>query len=131
MSHLCCSFCFSLTMHSWFVSLSTPLVYPLKVCPGGTTWRWSLGLGHPYQGSRLILPSGLTFTVGRTSTLFCCTFFFLLHGINQRMRMNSFSFFIVYSYMVTKWLTFYPFFFISIICDLNFLNGSYSFAVIS
>ncbi len=50
----------------------------------------------------------LTFSVGRTSTWFCRNIFILFCYIMGLINACWWTFIIVYSYMVTKWLTFQP-----------------------
>ncbi len=84
------------------------------------------------QGSRLILPTGRTcatnFLIWSHKHIIWSQFFIYLFIWYNIWLINAcwWTFIIVYSYMVTK--VFNPFFFISIICDLNFVTGIPFFA---
>ncbi len=65
----------------------------------------------------------LTFSVGRTSTSFGFNLFIFYFLLQHLIKECWLTFIIVYSYIwQRKCSTFNPFFFISIICDLNFVN---------
>ncbi len=91
---------------------------------------------YRFQGSRLILPTVRSFATNFLSwshehiiwSQFIIMFFFAT-TFDYSMHADE-TFIIVYSYMVTKVFNIQPFF-ISIVCDLNFVNRNSSFRALS
>ncbi len=90
------------------------------------------------QGSRLIIPTGRSFATNFLSwshkhiiwsQFIIYIYIFVCYNI-WLINACWWTFIIVYSYMVTKVFNIQPFF-ISIICDLNFVNRNSSFRVLS
>ncbi len=108
-----------------------PLLWLLSVSVQDWGFSWCRALDSFFP---LVALLRLTFSVGCTSTSFVIDFLFIIIIIfcYTIWLINACwsTFIIVYSYMVMKVFKIQPFF-ISIICDLNFVNRNSSFRALS